>query len=477
MIELDESHESIACTQPLETNEDYITASQFSYGSNPYWGRLYPLTRFYKHHDLVADTITLGTELCTINVCKVQLDINNHVCVDRKQFEICRSSCKVKTRTQTKVKIHCLGKFDIFVNDTRLKRKSLRGNSGAPCDLRHNDIISFAMRDPKSKFEAFVFIDAQAPRINHIPMNIHLKYDVAYRLGMGAFGEVYLAFNKESGRASAMKSILKNPLADIRENHNRAKLLNEIDIIKSVEHPHITILLDELEYNKDTYMFLEYMEGKDLSMRISSSGKLNESEAKLIFYQIVTGVEYLHDRKIIHRDIKPANVLMASCSSEALVKLTDFGLSKILCSSSNMRTVCGTKMYAAPELLSAGGQKKYNAKVDVWSLGVLLFVSLSGTEPFAVQPHLVDEHISKGLYVMDPQEWRNVSVYAKNLIDDMLVPDANQRIDIATVRKNNWLQDCSMQIKLKQIYNFYGIVDNYSQLSIGSPPLKKLRSS
>lgn len=146
------------------------------------------------------------------------------------------------------------------------------------------------------------------------------------------------------------------------------------------------------------FIILELMEGGELFDHISRIGKLSERSTKTVFRQMVLAVKYLHDQGITHRDLKvcfiwffnlflllnlillyfqPENVLLGNTElGSTLVKLTDFGLSKFVNEESFMRTMCGTPLYVAPEVLLAEGKKSYSSQVDIWSLGVILFIWL-----------------------------------------------------------------------------------------------------
>ncbi len=109
--------------------------------------------------------------------------------------------------------------------------------------------------------------------------------------------------------------------------------------------------------------------------------KYDESTAKLLFYQMVLAIKYLHDNNISHRDLKPENILLKSDeSNETLVKISDFGLSKFF--ENSMQTMCGTPHYLAPEVINSKGVGSYTNKIDNWSLGVILYIILSGAPPF-----------------------------------------------------------------------------------------------
>lgn len=118
-----------------------------------------------------------------------------------------------------------------------------------------------------------------------------------------------------------------------------------------------------------------------MTNRILSIESLQESTVKFLFYQIVLAVQYLHSKEITHRDLKPQNILLSSQAPKARVKITDFGLSKLVNEDTFLRTKCGTPYYCAPEIWDEKNTV-YDKKVDVWSLGVILYYMLAKELPF-----------------------------------------------------------------------------------------------
>lgn len=135
------------------------------------------------------------------------------------------------------------------------------------------------------------------------------------------------------------------------------------------------------ECDEHYFIILEYLEGGELTDRILSLESLPESTIKFLFYQIVLAVQYLHSHGITHRDLKPQNVLLVSQAAKTRVKVTDFGLSKIITEDTCLRTLCGTPFYLAPEVWDTNCSV-YDKKVDIWSLGVILFYMFAKELPF-----------------------------------------------------------------------------------------------
>lgn len=231
--------------------------------------------------------------------------------------------------------------------------------------------------------------------------------------------------------------------------------MNEAKIMRKLNHPCVVEMVDIMETPESMFLTFELMAGGDLLNRIQKNSFIPENLTKLIFYQICHAIKYLHDRKITHRDIKPDNILLATEDNETLVKVTDFGLSKLVQSNTAMRTLCGTPLYVAPEILVTNGNGVYTQKVDVWSLGVVLFTCLSGTLPFANEygtPATVQ--IKNGQYRFLSPRWRNVSDEAKKLIRRILSTDVAKRPSIDELLMDPWMaEDLDMVRKAHQLMN------------------------
>nr|XP_033693804.1 serine/threonine-protein kinase Chk2 [Tursiops truncatus] len=226
----------------------------------------------------------------------------------------------------------------------------------------------------------------------------------------------------------------------------------EIEILKKLNHPCIIKIKDFFDA-EDYYIVLELMEGGELFDRVVGNKRLKEATCKLYFYQMLLAVQYLHENGIIHRDLKPENVLLSSQKEDCLIKITDFGQSKILGETSLMRTLCGTPTYLAPEVLNSFGTAGYNRAVDCWSLGVILFICLSGYPPFSEHKTHVSlkDQITSGKCNFIPEVWSEVSEEALDLVKKLLIVDPKARFTTEEALRHPWLQDEDMKRKFKNL--------------------------
>lgn len=234
------------------------------------------------------------------------------------------------------------------------------------------------------------------------------------------------------------------------------------------------------------YIVLELMEGGELFDRIKNRGKLPEKYAKLIFYQVVLAVHYLHSRGITHRDLKPENILLADKSDITIAKVSDFGLSKLVDAETMMKTFCGTPMYVAPEILSTVGRGSYTNQVDVWSLGVILYVCLSGSVPFNCHnKHMsLQDQIKRGHYSFPESRFSHVSERAIDLIKRMMTVNPKRRITITQIMLHPWLQDRDLHDVVDTLINkennenlapFNGIRKNQYNIESLRAPMKRAK--
>lgn len=203
--------------------------------------------------------------------------------------------------------------------------------------LAHGDII--AITHPK--FKTFYFRDHRRLANSDIPEQISKKYYLGKKLGSGACGTVFMVHEYRTCATYALKHIKKNQLMDYKAD----KSLNEAKIMKSLTHPCIVKMHEILDCPDSVYITLELMKGGELLTRIQQKKYLREDNSKCFFYQMCHAIKYLHGQKITHRDLKPDNILLASSEENTLVKISDFGLSKLVKNNSVLRTLCGTPLY------------------------------------------------------------------------------------------------------------------------------------
>jgi 5'-AMP-activated protein kinase catalytic alpha subunit len=193
-------------------------------------------------------------------------------------------------------------------------------------------------------------------------------------LGVGSFGKVKLAEHLPTGIKVAVKVLNRRK---IRAMDMDEKVLREINILQLFMHPHIVRLYEVVHSPSDIFVVTEYVKAGELFDYIVEKGRLDESEARLYFQQIVGGVEYCHRNMVVHRDLKPENLLL---DERHHVKIADFGLSNVMTDGHFLKTSCGSPNYAAPEVI--GGRLYSGPEVDVWSCGVILYALLCGSLPF-----------------------------------------------------------------------------------------------
>lgn len=207
-------------------------------------------------------------------------------------------------------------------------------------------------------------------------LNFEDRYEKGRKLGKGKFSTVYECQNIETGELVAMKHILKPSLSE----REREFLREEIQIIKLISHPNIVTMRETYETEKYMYIIMDQAKGGELFEHIKSY-ELEEREISLIMFQIVEAIQYLQTSGVAHRDLKPENILIEKDPQDEVtqIKITDFGLSKIVGPNEIMMESCGTPAYVAPEVLLKKGYKK---QVDIWSAGVIYYTLVCRQLPF-----------------------------------------------------------------------------------------------
>ncbi|XP_031136239.1 MAP/microtubule affinity-regulating kinase 3a isoform X3 [Sander lucioperca] len=211
-------------------------------------------------------------------------------------------------------------------------------------------------------------------RTSEEPQQPHVgNYRLLKTIGKGNFAKVKLARHILTGREVAIKIIDKTQL----NPNSLQKLFREVRIMKILNHPNIVKLFEVIETERTLYLVMEYASGGEVFDYLVAHGRMKEKEARAKFRQIVSAVQYCHQKHIVHRDLKAENLLL---DADMNIKIADFGFSNEFTMGNKLDTFCGSPPYAAPELFQ--GKKYDGPEVDVWSLGVILYTLVSGSLPF-----------------------------------------------------------------------------------------------
>ncbi|XP_060128970.1 serine/threonine-protein kinase MARK1 isoform X3 [Zootoca vivipara] len=253
------------------------------------------------------------------------------------------------------------------------------------------------------------------------------NYRLLKTIGKGNFAKVKLARHVLTGREVAVKIIDKTQLNPT----SLQKLFREVRIMKILNHPNIVKLFEVIETEKTLYLIMEYASGGEVFDYLVAHGRMKEKEARAKFRQIVSAVQYCHQKCIVHRDLKAENLLL---DGDMNIKIADFGFSNEFTIGNKLDTFCGSPPYAAPELFQ--GKKYDGPEVDVWSLGVILYTLVSGSLPFDGQNlKELRERVLRGKYRIPFY----MSTDCENLLKKLLVLNPIKRGSLEQIMKDRWM--------------------------------------
>uniref|UniRef100_A0A453J632 Protein kinase domain-containing protein n=1 Tax=Aegilops tauschii subsp. strangulata TaxID=200361 RepID=A0A453J632_AEGTS len=205
------------------------------------------------------------------------------------------------------------------------------------------------------------------------------EYELGEMVGKGTFAEVFRAVHAPTGARVAVKEIDRRRVDD----HVRRGILQEMSILGSLSHPNILRLINTIETGEKLFLVLEYCDGGDLEAYRQTHGgprnRLPEATARDFTRQLAEGLKVLRGERIVHRDLKPQNLLLSADGDAITLKIGDFGFARSLMHENLAATFCGSPYYMAPEIWRGD---KYDAKADLWSVGVILFQLVTGELPF-----------------------------------------------------------------------------------------------
>ena len=347
---------------------------------------------------------------------------------------------------------------------------------------RNNNDLSLSIYNPTMSSRSSVSYDANYYMKESLKLSTYINkyysknkkypntslqfYKYGRLIGQGAFGKVNLGLNILTGRIVAVKSFDKNNSE--LTGDNMKKILYETDLMKKLNHPNITKILEMFEDEKYFMIIMEYINGGNLFSFVKKRRKLSEKTAKFLFRQIILGIKYIHEQNIVHRDIKLENLLIDLNNN---VKICDFGIGrKIKNKNQLLHDQCGTLMYMAPEILLSSKEKGYEGfPVDIWSSGISLYIMLSGTLPFNYknkknteeneeeENEEDEESISEksksnkkdddnfklqySIVYKEPKKIEKISDEARDLLKGLLNKDPKKRLTCEQILNHPWLKD------------------------------------
>uniref|UniRef100_K3X2D0 Protein kinase domain-containing protein n=1 Tax=Globisporangium ultimum (strain ATCC 200006 / CBS 805.95 / DAOM BR144) TaxID=431595 RepID=K3X2D0_GLOUD len=263
------------------------------------------------------------------------------------------------------------------------------------------------------------------------------KYAMIEQIGHGSTSIVYRCQDKRKGGLYACK-IIDRRLIETKRNELLQQFQVEIQVLQSMNHPNIIHIEDVYLSDTKICMVTEYMDGGELFDYIVEKGTLSEVEASTFVRKITSAVAYMHACGVIHRDLKPENLMLTSRSPHAEVKIIDFGLAKLLDPDDTTESFLGTRGYLAPEMLQ---RKAYTMGVDIWALGVIVYILLCGCLPFNDDgARILNENAARAKFGLRFPRWASgLSESAKDLLRHLLEVDASKRYTAEQALAHPWV--------------------------------------
>ncbi|XP_004564660.1 serine/threonine-protein kinase H1 homolog [Maylandia zebra] len=271
------------------------------------------------------------------------------------------------------------------------------------------------------------------------------KYEIKALIGRGSFSRVVRVEHKSTRQPYAIKMI------ETRYREGREVCESELCVLRRVRHTNIIQLMEVFETAERVYMVMELATGGELFDRIIARGSFTERDATRVLQMVLDGVKYLHTLGITHRDLKPENLLYYHPGPDSKIIITDFGLASSRKKGGEclMKTTCGTPEYIAPEILV---RKPYTNAVDMWALGVISYILMSGTMPFEDDNRMrLYRQILKGKYSFSGEPWPSVSNLAKDFVERVLTVDPSERLTAGQALKHPWIVSMAASSSMKNL--------------------------
>ncbi|CAG9313656.1 unnamed protein product [Blepharisma stoltei] len=308
-----------------------------------------------------------------------------------------------------------------------LEANSLETRSGFK--LYQNEIFQDFYTENTEELDRWVNILSKVSILTEVEDD----YAIIKTLGQGSYATVYLVDDLDSYDNYALKSIDKSSLSNMKAVWAVA---NEIEILRTIDHHNVTKLYKVYESKSHIHLIMDYAPGTNMLQKIFKVESFSERKASEFLFELLLTLNYLHSKNIVHRDIKLENIMICS-ENPAKFKLIDFGLAGI-CNENDQTLRCGSPGYIAPEILR---KQTYGVKIDLFGIGVCLFMLLSGRSPF---PGRNTKEILKsnkqGIVYFSQKHWKKVSKDAVDLVLKLCQPDPDLRLSAKDALNHKWLK-------------------------------------
>lgn len=379
--------------------------------------------------------------------------------------------------------VEALSSSPTFLQGQQMKQGEVRTlASGNSLSLLFNT----AAENPRERVADFLFQIMDTADVNSDNKDaVESRYQILQELGSGNFSKVLLGIDKENGLATkvAIKKINVEVFEAFRKKRGtKLNLSSEMAVMKGLTHKNMVQFIDSWQTANDLYLVMELCEGGDLLHNVLEQGAFPEFQGRRLFRECLGAVKYLHDRNIVHRDLKPENVLLTTSSrTDMVAKITDFGLAvqlegaaggadfpavtahakvaatlqQLKARATMCRTFCGTPHYFAPEVIQSGRAESgagasYGKEVDMWSMGVMLYIILSSVPPFDDESGDMEglySRICGGEWEFDVEEFDRVSAASKDLVTCLLKVKTRERLTVDKALKHKWFSILAFEKK------------------------------
>jgi serine/threonine protein kinase len=297
--------------------------------------------------------------------------------------------------------------------------------------IRSGDVTQDFFVSTSDELECWVSSFRRLSILNEVRQD----YDFIKKLGEGSYASVYKAIDNETGQVVAVKQIAKEKIS--KGSHRVKVLVNEISCMRRLDHPNILKLERVYENNDFVYLVLEVAEGGDLFEKLSLQQTFNETTCAVLARNLLRPLAYMHEHEVMHRDLKLENILITSDEDETHIKIADFGFACKM-TPEDMSMYCGTPGYFAPEVIH---KQPYGASADVFSVGVILYILLTGKAPFYEKTdELTFAKNLEGIINFETQDWEHISNDALDFVRLLTAQHADARPSASEALSHIWIQ-------------------------------------